>query len=157
MSSREMETRYKRLWFGPKARATLGPGFLHRSGFGPLVIPHPPLANWLLRRGLPSISSRDLSFAHEFAHLETTPLILFYMLGILTLAFVRGRIGTEAVLFILASTQGTWEIISEGLVMLRGPAKYRMAYDALPVLPRVLFWAAGSMLTAAGWMVVLYG
>jgi len=152
----ETETRYKRLWFGPKARVMIGTGFLHKSGFGALMIPHPPIANWLLRWGLPNHLRCDLSFDHEFAHFQTAPMIIFYMLVLLIFASVRGRTSIGAVLFVLASVQAAWELMSEGLVMLMDPASYRMSYNALIRLPRVLFWAIGGMLTVAGWVVVLH-
>lgn len=150
------ETRYRRLWYGPKVKVTIGPGFLHKSGFGALMIPHPPIANWLLRKGVPDQSSRDLSFAHEFAHFQTAPVLLLYLLAILILVDVRGHMSMGIVLFVLASAQAAWEMASEGLVILQDSATYRISYSALIRLPRGLFWVTGVMLTAAGWMVVLH-
>jgi len=153
----KMETRYKRLWFGIEARVTVGPGFLHKSGFGPLVIPHPAVANWLLRWGLPGHLSCDLVFDHEFAHFQTAPMMLLYMLALLIFVFVRGRTSIGAVLIVVASVHAAWEIVSESLVRLKDPVRYRMSYDALIRFPRVLFWTAGGLVTAAGWLVVLTG
>ena len=151
----ETATRYKRLWFGPKARVTIGPGFLHRSGFGTLLIPHPPIANYLLRWGMPRHPTRELCFAHEFAHFQTAPLLLIYLLTLVILAFAGGRTGIGDFFFLLASGQAAWEIASEGLVMLQDPARYRMSCETLTRFPRVLFWALGSFFTAAGWVIAL--
>jgi hypothetical protein len=134
MFSRKAETRYKKLWFGLFARVTIGPWFLHKSGIGPLPIPHPSLANRLLRQGLPDDLSDDLSFAHEFAHLQTAPLILLYMLAILLLVHARGRVSLTVVLIVLASVQAAWEIVSEGPVILQDPVRYRMSYAAVTML-----------------------
>lgn len=155
-SSNNGETRFRRLWYGPKAKVTIGPGFIHKSGFGTLMIPHPPIANWLLRKGVLGQSSRDLSFAHEFAHFQTAPVLLLYLLAILILVDIGGHMSIGAVLFVLASVQAAWEMASEGLVILKDSTTYRMSYNSLNWLPRALFWATGGLLTTAGWMVVLH-
>ena len=151
------ETRCKRTWYGLTAQVTTGPGFLHRAGFDGLVISHPPMVNWLLRLGLSGHLSRNLIFAHEFAHFQTAPVLLAYMLGIFFLAYTKGGTGMGEIIFLLVSVQTVWEMLSEGLVVLEDSAAYRKSYNGITKLPRVLFWAGGGMLTAAGWAVVLCG
>jgi len=150
-----IETRYRRLWFGLEARVTTGPVFLHRSGFGTLLVPHPPIANELLRWGMPRHAARELSFAHEFAHLQAAPLLLVYLLLMGVAALRGGRAGIGIWFFLLASAQAAWELISEGIVFLQDSERYRMIYMALPMFPRALFWTLGCLLMSAGWMVLL--
>ncbi|MBU1706089.1 MAG: hypothetical protein ABIG67_04650 [Pseudomonadota bacterium] len=156
MKTNGSETRYKRVWYGANTRVTIGPGFLHKTGFRDVVIPHPPVANGLLRLGLPGHLSRDLIFAHEFAHFQTAPVLFAYMFVISVLIYVKGRTSMGEILFLLVSVQATWEIMSESFVMLENSALYRKSYDRVTKLPRILFWAAGGILTAAGWVVVLH-
>ncbi|MHB8772787.1 MAG: hypothetical protein ACYC7J_17470 [Syntrophales bacterium] len=156
MKTNDSETRYKRVWFGANARVTIGPGFLHRAGFGDIVIPHPPVANGLLRLGLPRHLSRELSFVHEFAHFQTAPVLFGYIFMIIVLLYVKGRTGMGQILFLLVSVQAVWEIVSESFMVLENSALYRRSYDGVTKLPRILFWATAGMLTAAGWVIVLH-
>ena len=52
----------------------IGPGFMHKSGVGRLIIPHPSVINWLLRLGLLENSRNALRVTHEFGHLQSAPL-----------------------------------------------------------------------------------
>ena len=156
MTTNGSETRYKRVWFGATARVTIGPGFLHKAGFGDVVIPHPAVANGLLRLGLPGHLGRDLIFAHEFAHFQTAPVLFAYIFVIISLLYAKGRTSIGAILFLLASVQAAWEIMSESFIVHENAALYRRSYDGVTKLPRILFWAAGGILTAAGWVVVLH-
>lgn len=150
-----MEIRAKRTWFGVAAKVTIGPGFVHKTGFGRLVIPHPPLANWLLRLGLPGDRSRNLIFAHEFAHFQTAPVLFVYGFVLIFLAYVKDRTGIEEIFFLVVNMQAAWELMSEGMVVLKDTAVYRNSYKGVTRLPRILFWFVAAMLTAGGWVVVL--
>jgi len=154
MKTKYLETRHKRTWFGAKANVTIGPGFLHRAGLGGFAIPHPPLANLLLRKGMSGDLQRRLSFTHEFAHFQTAPLVLAYMAALFSLIAIQGGIDLKGILILLTSTQALWEILSEGLVILEAPAAYRAWYDGIPRWPRFLFWGIGSLVATAGWLVV---
>jgi len=151
------ETRIKRTWFGANARVTIGPGFLHRAGLGGFTIPHPPLANWVLRIGLPGHQRVNMSFAHEFAHFQTAPVLFVYMLVVFVLAYVKGRAGTGEILLLLVSGQGAWELLSEGLLVFENSEAYSAAYEGVTRFPRIFFWTTAGMFTAAGWVVPLYG
>jgi len=147
------ETRWHRTWYGLTAYVTLGPGFLHRAGFGRLKIPHPPIANWILRQGLHIDAKRRLSFVHEFAHFQTAPVVLVYVAALLRNEFVQGGIGLSEILILLLSTQALWEILSEGLAILAAPAMYHAWYEGVALWPRFLFWCLGLLGAAAGWLV----
>ena len=147
-----METRCQKTWFGRDARVTIGPAFLHRSGFGTLLVPHPAVANGILRWGMPRRAARELSFAHEFAHFQAAPLLLVYLL-LMGMTVLNGdRAGIAMWFFLLASAQAAWEMAAEGIVFLQDPARYRMDYSTLPKLPRVLFWSLGCIIMSAGWI-----
>jgi hypothetical protein len=150
------QTRRKRTWYGLMAKVTLGPGFQHRAGFGKMILPHPPLANWLLRSGLPDETHRRLGFAHEFAHFQTAPVVLLYLGGLLTAFVLKDRGGMLSFLLVLAGGHAAWEMLSEGLVFLSAPPNYRHAYEGTTRLPRILFWLAGAALTAMGWIAAMY-
>ena len=150
------ETRYQRVWFGVNARVTIGPGFLHKAGFGSVVIPHPPLVNWLLRLGLPEEARTELAFAHEFGHFQTAPLFLAYTIVLVLLKVMRGEGSFLAVFFLLISTQATWEIGSELRAKAADYQQYRRYYQSVTPIPRVIFWTAAIILTVLGWWVAIH-
>lgn len=149
------QTRIARTWFGLMARMTIGPGFMHWAAVDGTRIPHPPLANWLLRKRLPQEADRRLSFAHEFAHFQTAPILAVYMMALFTCAYLKNRNDTGEILILLASCQALWELLSEGLVVMEASAQYRASYDGIPHLPRVLFWVIGMLVASAGWLVAI--
>ena len=155
MGDDHSDTQTMRTWFGLTARVTIGQGFIHKAGIGRLAIPHPPVANWLLRQGLPADVKRGLSFAHEFAHFQTGPVVLLYMILLSAACYMKGRIGPAVVLQILVSAQAVWEMLSESVVVLTTRAPYRKSYQGIIKLPRFLSWLSGAVLTAAGWLVVI--
>ena len=157
MRANGSETRFKRTWFGLNARVTIGPGLLHKTGLHGVAIPHPPVANSLLRMGLSGQLNRNLSFAHEFAHFQTAPVLFIYMLVVFVVAYLKTIAGMGEIIFLLLSIQATWELMSEGFVVLESPGAYRTSYNGISRLPRILFWAVGGILTAAGWLGLLQG
>jgi len=128
----------------------LGPGFIHRAGVGKVLIPHPPVVNWLLRRGLPDRVFLKLSFSHEIGHFQTAPFILLYAIAILTGTFAAGRFNIPEVLLVLVGIQATWEMLSEALTITGNVAYYRKCYKGIPGLPRMIFWTATGILTVGG-------
>lgn len=113
------------------------------------------MANWLLRIGLPGEARRRLSFAHEFAHFQTAPGALVYMIALFAVAHLRDRSGIVVILLVLASTQGFWEVLSEGLLVLEDPPGYRSLYGNISMFARTIFWMAGAALTVVGWVAVM--
>ena len=156
MRAKGSETRFKQTWFGLNARVTIGPVFVHKAGFRGVVIPHPAVVNFLLRMGLSGQLNCNLSFAHEFAHFQTAPVLFVYTLAVCVLAYIKTLTGMGEIFFLLASIQAAWELMSEGLVVLENPAAYRTSYNGMSSLPRILFWAVGGMLAVSGWVVLLH-
>ena len=100
-------------WYGVKATVIIGPGFIHKTGLGGILIPHPPVINWLLRRGLAEKARFTLSFTHEYGHLQSVPLALLYALALLAVTFTTGSLSLLMIFAVLISTQAAWEIMSE--------------------------------------------
>lgn len=156
MKVEDTKTREMRTWFGVTARVTVGPGFIHKTGTGGLLIPHPPLANWLLRKQLPGHLGRRLSFIHEFAHFQTAPLLAAYMLSLVAFVYLKTRPGVPEIFLLAACAMATWEIMSEGYTILENAEVYRISYEGVTRIPRILFWLVGVFLAASGWCVALY-
>ncbi len=139
------------MWFGINAIVTIGPGFIHNAGFGKITIQHPPVINWLLRQGLSQDARDALSFTHEFGHLQTLPVAVFYTGAMLALASIRDYIGLVEVVFLLISTHSAWEIMAEVYTIAGNVPLYRQYYKNVTVIPRVIFWIITGTLTIAGW------
>lgn len=146
-------TLHRRTWFGLHATVTVGPGFVHKAGVGKVLIPHPPVINWLLRRGLPDRVGLKLSFLHEMAHFQTAPFIMLYAIAMLTGTYTAERFNLPQVLFVLVGIQAAWEMLSEASTIIGNSPYYRMCYKGLPKLPRLAFWTAAGILTAGAWII----
>lgn len=144
------------MWYGINATVIIGPGFIHRAGHGPFLIPHPPLVNSILRYGLDREAKNKLSTTHEFAHLKTTPFAVVYTVMVFYTAYSnRGIPGWETVLFLLLSSHAAWEMISEAITILDDKKGYTRIYTGVPAGARLVFWAITSALVLSGWYIIL--
>lgn len=155
MSSRNGNTQDTRTWYRLNATVALGPGFLHRVGFGKFLIPHPPAVNWVLRRGLGVEKSKALCFSHEFGHLQTAPFALVYFGLTMGFALHMGHRGLMDVLLQLACAQAAWEIASELHAIRSNPGFYRDSYRMISVTPRAVFWTLAGALVIIGWIIAV--
>lgn len=155
MKTEKPKTKQMRTWYGINASVTIGPGFLHRAGWGGFLIPHPPVMNWLLHRYLKGNERHTLSFAHEFGHLQSAPLALLYTAVNLAVPIVTGRASLPVIILILISTHAAWEILSEIITILSGANFYRKCYERITIIPRLIFWIITASLTIAGWVIAL--
>jgi hypothetical protein len=154
---RKSETYMRKVtWFGMEAIVKIGPGFIHRAGFGGILIPHPPLVNYLLRYGLPERHRQILSVTHELGHLETTHLALLYTLLMLSLNIIFGHIFWTNILFLLLGAHAAWEIMAEIYTMIRLSSDYFRFYTDHAVFSRAVFYIITVSLTIAGWYVVFW-
>lgn len=144
------------MWGSLEATVAVGPGFVHRTGFSRLLIPHPPVVNWLLRRNLPRSIREELVFDHEFAHFKFLPALLLYVLALVLFTYIESRLNLMAVLFILISGQAFWEMLSEGFVIGRNPKRYRLYYRDMIKYPRVVFWSVSTLFWSAGLLILCY-
>ena len=118
----------------------IGPGFLHRTGLGWFLIPHPPLVNWLLRQGLLKNSRNALRVTHEFGHLQTAPLALLYTAANYTAIITANRTDLSNLILVFISTHAAWEIMSEILTIMSDAQFYHKCYEKVSIIPRAIFW-----------------
>jgi hypothetical protein len=144
-----------RTWYGLKTEITVGPGFIHWIGWHGFHIPHPPIVNWLLRRGLNEDDYYTLSISHEFAHFQSAPLALPYTVGLIALGAGRG-LSFLSMVIIIISTHAVWELFSEIFTILCNRQYYRRCYMGIPSRPRRIFWISMSVLSILGWGIVMY-
>jgi len=144
-----------RTWYGINTDITIGPGFVHRAGWRNFLIPHPPLVNWLLRRGLNENDYYTLSILHEFAHFQSAPLALPYTVGLIALA-AGENLSLLSMVIIIISTHATWEFLSEILTIIHNRQFYRRCYNGVSSVPRWVFWISMSVLALLGWSTLLF-
>lgn len=138
-----------------RATVTIGPGFIHRAGLGRVLLPHPPVINWLLRRGLTENARYALSFTHEFGHLQSTPMALLYMAAMIAAAFMMHNARPLEITVVLVSAHATWEMTAEVITIAGDNRLYRQSYAGIAISPRVVFWILTGALTIIGWIIVL--
>ena len=146
------ENRRMLTWYGVQATVIIGPGFVHKTGLGSFVIPHPPLASRLLRRALESGARQKLTFVHEFGHLQTAPMILMYGDAAMVIYLTNNRANLSGALITLVGAQAAWEIVSELCVVRNDPQFYRESYHEVGLLPRLIFWVLAGAFTLLGWV-----
>ena len=143
-------------WYGLQGEIMVENDLWHLVRVNGLPLPHPPLMNLMLRRGLPVDDRLQFSFLHEFGHLQTLPLALVQMLALVWLA-LRPNPGGPSPLrrLLLAALAHTafWEMASESYVMAAARPAYQQAYRRTPNLAgRAAFWGAmASLLSLSTW------
>lgn len=144
-----------RTWYGLDVVAEVEPGCWHRAGFGRLVIPHPPVVNWLLRYGLSPQTNRHLSILHEIGHLQMLPLELLYAAILFSVSISNGHTKFYEVILTLMSFFAIWEMFAESYTIKRNTNYYGVRYKDVSLIPRILFWAGTTTLVSIGWVVAL--
>ena len=156
MRKKEAKTEQRRVWFGMNATVTIGPGFIHKAGFSKILLPHPPVINWLLRQRLTDEARYTLSFTHEFGHLQTAPLAVLYTGVMLALAYVTVHTGLLEIVLVLISTHAAWEIMAEIYTIASNVPLYRKYYEKITLIPRVIFWIITGAFAVTGWFIILF-
>lgn len=154
MRDKTNRTEQRRMWYGMSATVTIGPGFLHTAGFGAFLLPHPPVINWLLRKGLPEQAGYNLSFTHEFGHLQTLPSALLYTSVMLMLASFMKHFSMVEIILVLISTHAAWEMMAEIRTIADDVTLYRKYYENITVIPRAIFWILTGTLAVMGWFII---
>lgn len=139
-----------RTWYGITATVNIKSRFMHKSGFGTVLVPHPAAVNWLLRRGLKMENAISLIIKHEFGHLQTVPFALLYAGILLSVSIGEGAMSWFKILFLAVSTQAVWEMMSESFTLFSNIEGYRTCYDGVKILPRVTFWLLSFFAAFAG-------
>lgn len=144
-----------RTWYGFDAKACIEQGQWHSAGFGRFRIPHPPVANWLLRQGLSAPAYRHLCVWHEIGHLQLLPFEILYAIILFSVSYINANTGFFQIIQILLSCFAFWEIMAESYVITRKASCYKLHYKGISILPRVIFWSLTVLLMLAGWVVAL--
>jgi hypothetical protein len=155
MKIKEAKNVQLRTWYGLNADITIGPGFIHWIGWRKFHIPHPPMVNWLLRRGLNEEDYYTLSISHEFAHFQSAPLALPYTVGLIALGAGEGFSFLSMVIIII-STHAVWELFSEVHTIIHNRQFYRRCYIGISSVSRWIFWISTSVLALLGWIILLF-
>lgn len=135
-----------RTWYGAEGEVELHGPFWHLVGLWGLDLPHPPLVNLLVRRGLPLAVKRELSFKHEAGHLQTLPVALL-MTGILLVRAWRSDSVTWRNLPLLwAGHHAMWEMLAEGYVMWTDRDRYKRQYGGKRHPGLLVFWLTTAIL-----------
>ena len=145
----------KRTWYGVNAVVEIGPGFIHRTGWGKILIPHPPIVNWLLRLKLESSKRNTLSVVHEFQHLQSAPFYIVYTLVMLATVFIKRHVNYLDIFIVLVSSHAAWELFSESLTFFYNIQLYSKSYSKITIFPRLIFWVRGSIVSTIGWLLII--
>lgn len=145
----DKQTHHARSWYGVAAEIAVENNLWHLVRVAGVALPHPPLVNLVLRRGLPRPERLYLSFLHEFGHLQTLPVAVLHLLWLVKNNRWRGWCETLAMLAAAAVThEAVWELASETYVIGKTGPEYGRIYRRHPNwVGQIAFW--GSMVAAA--------
>lgn len=142
-------------WYGVDGTVIIGPGFIHKSGLGSFLVPHPPVVNWLLRRGLTEDARNILRVTHEFGHLQSAPLAVLYTAVNYAAIIAAGQANLLRIILVFISTHAAWEIMSESITILTDLQFYHKSYAKVSMIPRTIFWFSAIAFTLMGWVIAL--
>ena len=153
----ERMPRRVRSWYGLPGEIVIEGQDWHLVKVGPLPLPHPPVINRFIRRGLPREDRLRLSYWHELGHLQMLPLALAHALWLwrrrpgLNGMFLLSRLGwfTTA----LISHEAAWELASETYVLAKSGREYRRLYRKHPNAFLGAFWGGMAALGIVGTIV----
>jgi hypothetical protein len=151
--STENLSRQVRAWYGLPGEIVVEGNYWHLVKVGPLQLPHPPVINRLIRRGLPHEDRRRLSYWHELGHLQTLPLALAHALW-LWRGYSRCP-GPRIVRLIrlaaaLLTHEAGWELASEAYVVTKSVRGYWRLYRRHPNRLLAAFWLGMAGLAVMG-------
>ena len=144
-----------RTWYGLDGTVIIGPGLMHKSGIGSLIIPHPAVVNWLLRLGLLENYRSTLRISHEFGHLQTAPLAVLYTAANYAADILVDRASLFIFILVLISTHAAWEVMAEIHTIMHNAPFYHTCYERASAIPRAIFWFSTIALTLMGWIILL--
>ncbi len=155
MMSTESLPRRVRAWYGLPGEIVIEGDHWHMVKVGPVPLPHPPLVNRFIRRGLPPEARLRLSYQHELGHLQTLPLALAHALWVWCNRWgPRRRSSLSSRLLRLATAlvghEAAWELVSESYVMSRSGREYRRLYREHPNPLLTVFWISMAGLALLG-------
>lgn len=138
-----------RSWYGLTGEINVENELWHLVKVGNVTLNHPPLVNWILRRGLARDDRLRLSYLHEFGHFQTLPFAVLHLL-LLIRSTRRKRRSTYGWLAWLSSLllahEAVWEIAAETYVALHNGKAYFTTYRKSPDPLQPAFWVGMSAL-----------
>lgn len=149
--------RHVRSWYGLPGEIVVEHEHWHLVKVASLPLPHPPLINLFIRRGLPAEERRRLSYWHEFGHLQTLPIALLHAFWLLSFRPARQlpwklRLLRMGSMFL--AHEAVWELASEGYVVLKTGRDYRRMVQTHPNRWLARFWVGMTGLAVvASWIV----
>lgn len=133
-----------RAWYGLPGEIIIENDYWHLVKVGGLPLPHPPVINLLIRRGLPRSARRQLSYWHEFGHLQTLPLALGHAIWLWRHKSPQRQKPLRAQLLWLATAlvihEAGWELAAESYVVGKIGGKYKEWYRQYPNPLLAAFW-----------------
>jgi len=145
----------KRTWFFLNAVVDVEPGRLHRAGFGRFLLPHPPVVNGLLRRGLTRDAYKKLCSEHEMGHLQALPFEILYSVILVLVMMNNETNNVIGWLWVIASSFAAWEIFAEVHTIRYVQSGYHHLYRDISLIPRIIFWSIALSLMLGGWVYIL--
>lgn len=140
-----------RSWYGLTGEIDVGNHLWHLVKVSRVPLSHPPLVNLVLRKGLPPEEHLQLSFLHEFGHLQTFPLVILHAGFLMVFGNWRGNgFGTflRRIIAGAIAHKAMWELSSEAYTLAKAGPEYRRIYRKHPnPFGHFLFW--GGMTTLA--------
>ncbi|HSD50415.1 MAG TPA: hypothetical protein VLG48_03325 [Candidatus Methylomirabilis sp.] len=149
----ENSSRQVRAWYGLPGEIIVDGHHWHLIKVGRLPLPHPPLINRLIRRGLPQEDQLRLSYWHELGHLQTLPLALAHAVWLWRggrrqpRPWVGRVIGLAAA---LVAHEAIWELASETYVVTKSSQRYWQLHRKHPNPLRPAFWIGMAGLALLG-------
>jgi len=144
----------RRTWFFLNAVVRVEPGCFHRAGFGRFLLPHPPVVNWLLRRGLSKDIYKKLCCEHEMGHLQALPLEVLYSIALVLLMMNNESNNIVGWLWVVLSSFAAWEILAEVHTIRHVKPSYHHLYRNISFIPRIIFWSITLSLMLGGWIYI---
>ena len=125
-----------RTWYGLPVEILIEGDYWHKVRVGAISLPHPPLVNLLIRRGLPREARERLGYWHELGHVQVLPLALAHAVWLRR----RGRrtqhrswAGRLAHLAsALIAHEVAWELAAESYVAAKTWPEYGQLYRKHP-------------------------
>ena len=135
-------------WYGARGRVELHDPLWHIAGIWGLDLPHPPLVNLLIRKGLPREAKLELSFHHEFGHLQMLPFSLLGTVVLLHRSWRAGRLSWNRLPWLWAKHHAFWEMLAESYVMGAIGPRYKALYGNRLHRGLLIFWLGTAILVA---------
>lgn len=158
--STESPPRRVRAWYGLPGEIVIEGDSWHLVKMGPVPLPHPPLVNRLIRRGLPQEARLRLSYWHELGHLQTLPIALAHAAWQWRRRpdLARESSVSRALRFavVLIAHEAAWELAAESYGAVRTGPEYRRLYRERRNPFLAAFWVGMAGLTLVGTTISLW-